>query len=178
MMNQATQMSNLEYGDIREWGTFSEYGFDNLSTEQVTEIFNKYFGKHLKYTSIKPYEKAQESVLVYFADGTILSITNFVRDMYVYINGKALENPKFGINVFWFRFAPGTIDNHVDNTAEINKYHLAKGFEPYAWAWDGKMDSLYENNRYNLGCTQSGRYCTKLIQMNGWKIPKDYPLKF
>ena len=34
-----------------------------------------------------------------------------------------------------------------------------------------------------LGCKKDAvsnerAYCTALIQMNGWKIPKDYPLRF
>jgi len=36
--------------------------------------------------------------------------------------------------------------------------------------------------RANIGCnkdaTNEAAYCTKVIQLNNWKIPKDYPFKF
>ena len=32
---------------------------------------------------------------------------------------------------------------------------------------------------YNMSmCKKDNKYCTKLIQMNNWKIPKDYPIRF
>jgi len=33
-------------------------------------------------------------------------------------------------------------------------------------------------NHSSFGCANGGAYCTKLIQMNNWKIPDDYPHKF
>lgn len=46
--------------------------------------------------------------------------------------------------------------------------------------WDGTEEMLRNNN--SLGCKEDvsieRAYCTALIQMNGWKIPKDYPLRF
>ena len=44
--------------------------------------------------------------------------------------------------------------------------------------WDGTRESLFKGE---YGCKKDTNrtrpYCTKLIQMNGWKIPKDYPLR-
>lgn len=44
--------------------------------------------------------------------------------------------------------------------------------------WDGTRESLFKGE---YGCkketSRTRPYCTKLIQMNGWKIPKDYPLR-
>lgn len=38
-------------------------------------------------------------------------------------------------------------------------------------------DYLMNNTIY--GCAKGrGVYCTKLIQLNGWKIPDDYPIEF
>ena len=59
-------------------------------------------------------------------------------------------------------------------------YDDLKGIEPYTKNWDGTIENLYNNSA--LGCkqevTNERAYCTKIIQMNGWKIPKDYPLRF
>lgn len=74
-----------------------------------------------------------------------------------------------------------------------NPYAYKHGMEPYIEVnnykdennnlipnWNGTRENLFVNPQ--LGCketvTNERAFCTKLIQMNGWKIPKDYPLKF
>ena len=49
---------------------------------------------------------------------------------------------------------------------------------------DGTMDGQFglKTSQY-FGCKEElprlpRAYCTALIMLNGWKIPKDYPLKF
>ena len=78
-----------------------------------------------------------------------------------------------GTKYFTFFFKP------YDNSS-INKYHFNKGVEPYKYEWDGTREMLLNDN--GIGCKQNvsneRAYCTALIQMNGWKIPKDYPLRF
>ena len=77
------------------------------------------------------------------------------------------------MNYFTFFFYPS-------GTQEANKYHYKKGVEPYKWNWDGTKEMLLNNN--GIGCkkqvSNERAYCAALIQMNGWKIPKDYPLRF
>ena len=63
-----------------------------------------------------------------------------------------------------------------------------KGVEPYVGSYFGGDNDLYTNATY--GCTgekvacdeysgsNKNKYCTKIIQMNGWKIPDDYPFRF
>ncbi len=48
--------------------------------------------------------------------------------------------------------------------------------EPYILNWNGMVEHLKTDAIWacKKGCTNCG-YCTKLIQLNGWKIPKDYP---
>lgn len=57
---------------------------------------------------------------------------------------------------------------------------IKKGVEPYMHGWDGTVEML--KNNPSLGCQQivsnERAYCAALIQHNGWKIPKDYPLRF
>lgn len=58
------------------------------------------------------------------------------------------------------------------------KYHYHKGLEPYLYRWDGNYNSLFTHSTY--GCksgNSGGAYCTAIIQMNGWKVPKNYPKK-
>ena len=46
--------------------------------------------------------------------------------------------------------------------------------------WDGTREDLL--NDPIVGCNENAEveraFCTKLIQMNNWKIPDDYPFKF
>lgn len=87
-----------------------------------------------------------------------------------YIDANALKTRKPGINWFAFRFNP-LLKNETNGTNIMKS-----NFEPYNYAWDGQRTTLFTNPTY--GCNNSGSYCTKLIQMNGWKVPKDYPFKF
>lgn len=80
-------------------------------------------------------------------------------------------NRAFGKCAFVFRFQPA-----LNDADEI--YHYNKGMEPYKYHWDGTEDNLLTDGNY--GCNSSNTnaaYCTALIQMNGWKIPDDYPFK-
>lgn len=51
----------------------------------------------------------------------------------------------------------------------------ASYIEPYILNWNGTVEHLKTGAIWacKKGCTNCG-YCTKLIQLNGWKIPKDY----
>lgn len=63
----------------------------------------------------------------------------------------------------------------VSKDSENFKYHKNGFLEPDKWRWDGEIETLYD------WCKQKGtlyaKYCTALIQVNGWEIPEDYPLK-
>ena len=68
------------------------------------------------------------------------------------------------------------------------------GIDAYVWSMNGPYDSEnncrvvnwpddedYQSflmNASHYGCAGKGHYCTALIKMNNWKIPKDYPVKF
>ena len=39
-------------------------------------------------------------------------------------------------------------------------------------------DTLLNDQLYGCGKSETNAYCTKIIQLNGWKIPDDYPIKF
>ena len=55
---------------------------------------------------------------------------------------------------------------------------LSQNFvEPYIFEWQGTREQLLDEGQSLVcykGCTYCA-YCTKLIQLNSWKIPKDYP---
>lgn len=176
VMNQAISMSVSEYGDVESWAPdCGTSGNITCDTDDAIEWFNTYIGKHLQITSIEEKENGK-GFYAYLNDGSILSVANYIYDMTYIINKKNIpkagETSKFGKYIFSFRFNPilGT-----GQTETNNKYTLKPTFEPYTWSWDGTQENLYEHSIY--GCKNgNGGFCTKLIQNNGWKIPKNYPI--
>lgn len=187
-MNQAVKMAEADYGDVSGWDKFEilyekDENGNNDTSKPIpnTEYFNKYFGPYLSPLKI---DYGKSSVLVYFQDGSMFSFGPmsmiFYPDVKYYEknvdeNGNITEKSKKdrGKTSFTFYFNPTT------NTTS-NKYHYGKGIEPYKPGWDGTEEKLRNDN--SVGCKESvsneRAYCTALIQMNGWKIPKDYPVRF
>ena len=88
-------------------------------------------------------------------------------DLVYYIDGDVTNNTSR--NKFVFQFLKATSDTDRD----LNSQNY---IEPYIYGWDGTRDGLFDKNHRGCykGCT-SCNLCTKLIQLNSWKIPSDYP---
>ena len=87
---------------------------------------------------------------------------------------KAIDNLIMGINAFAFRFMPKLVSTA---NPEQNKYGVKNTIEPFLYGWNGEIETLYSGDP-EYSCDVGGIFCTKIIQINGWKIPKDYPYKF
>ena len=188
-MNQAVQRAEVDYGDKTLWEKYEmiyekdEDGNDDKTKPIVnTAYFNKYFAPYIVATKME--EGANGGVIVYFPDGSVASFSSDA--IHFWPNGKDFNGYQrddetglikndmeaSGRKYFTFFFSP------TSNTT-ANKYHYAKGVEPYKYNWDGTEDML--RNYSSIGCKENvsneRAYCTALIQMNGWKIPKDYPIR-
>ena len=165
-INQAVTLAEAEYGD-------KEYWFVNYTTaEEVEKWFMTYLGKNLQ---ILRTDYNNKGFIMYFSVGSALKQMHggTSRDWLFYPQkaDKCIEKYGFltstqsdslGVCAFAFIFNPKV----------GMKYHEKKGFEPWKYGWDGNRDTLLN------GCKSSNRYfCTALIQMNNWEIPKDYPHK-
>ena len=192
-INQAIQMSESVNGDKRYWdylgygfGTDEEGKIDYTKSDDTMKWFEKYLKPYLKYTKLDTFNQRnqQGKLMVYFEDGSLLVFSgpgwsyfpeakNFKR----IIDEEGITSfdvSTSGKDSFAFMFAP-------NDNGGCKKYHYNKGVEPYTCNWDGTTEMLKTHPA--LGCSKeqssnSRAYCTKLIQLNGWKIPKDYPLKF
>jgi len=190
MINQAVQLSELDNGDKKSWDELlpcekdEEGNIISYDKSPAEEWYNKYLKGYLKVLKV---EKASDQICtikLYFADGSLATASG--ASWYFYPNAKDYQstlNEDKGVQViskedvgkthFTFFWKPS-------NTSEAGKYHYDKGLEPYLWGWDGNINTL--KNRSDIGCnvnaTNEGAFCTQLIKMNGWKIPKDYPFKF
>lgn len=176
MFNQAIEMSIAENGDMKYWyqdlPSFLTQGDDGQWTSEGLVWFNKYIGKYMPISKVSP--SPIRTPMFYLNDGSVFLFMNegTTRDYFFYTKdpGKCLK--QFGGNTsearkaavgkcaFAFIFDPTSFNEHKN-----------KGLEPYAYGWNGTTDELYQN------CKSDGGFCTKLIQINGWKIPKDYPHK-
>lgn len=173
VMNQAINASVAEYGDVESWAMdCGQSGSSTCSTDETIVWYNTYIGKHLQIASL---EKDKDVFRIYLNDGGILEVTNYIYDMGFYVNKKALLNKKAGVNHFAFRFNPVLVTGQEES---VNKYTVKPTFEPYTYSWDGTREKLLKNgNKY--GCAEEYHaFCAKLIQYEGWQIPKDYPLRF
>lgn len=182
-MNQAILRAEIDFGDKKDWGNIGDgYEKDENGNPDKTksiplEWFNTYMRPYLNLMDVKLASDGR--VLAYFPDGSLAAISSaaiiFYIDAKYYSeyendNGKFPDEMQSGTKCFLFAFWP---------SSENNKFHYNKGVEPYISSnWDGKRESLFTGE---YGCKKDTNrtrpYCTKLIQMNGWKIPKDYPLR-
>ena len=174
MVNQAIKLSEVEYGEHENWdmdcGTSMAL---SCTTEQAIEKFNTYIGKHLEIIEIKPNDE-DTAFFVYLKDGSILTVSNYLYDMSFYLNKKAVQNIKRGINHFSFRFnAKLPAGQDITNNKDFGKGM----FEPYSYRWDGTREQLVSGSNYSCDGALPV-FCAKLIQYDGWQIKDDYPLRF
>lgn len=170
--NQAIVMAEATYGDRKDW--FEEVGgFNEDGVPNKLLWMQKYF---FPYMNILRYEKDGFNTgaidghvpIYYLPNGSAFTSINggyINRDWVFWVGdpGKCkIKNStrNFGICAFHFFYSPNT-----------NSRYANKGLEPW---FDGNSEeellNSCKNNIYRYGCTA-------LIQINGWKIPKNYPYK-
>lgn len=184
-MNQAVIRAEVDFGDKKDWGAIGEgFAEDEEGNEDKSKSipliwFNTYMRPYLNLLDVKT--SSDGRVLAYFPDGSLAAISSSAIIFYVdakYYSeyetdsgSSAPDEMQSGTKCFLFAFWPSNED-------EQSQYHYNKGVEPYTHMWDGTRESLFKGE---YGCkketSRTRPYCTKLIQMNGWKIPKDYPLR-
>ena len=179
VMNQAINLTNAEYGDVTNW--IIDCGSSNSPTCSINEVenwFNSTIGKHIETLKTgKTKNKTDDILLIYLKDGSILGVTNYIYDMVFYVNSDAISNKQSGKNYFLFRFNPILLSHQNNEEAQKDlKYSLKPTFEPYSNYWNGTREQLIDGHSFS--CAQNHAFCAKLIQYDGWKISKDYPVKF
>lgn len=175
--NQAIQLAEVEYGDKKDWYMdtggvdLDEDGKPIESTAKIDIWFQKYFSK---FIVIKKKINVSGTTRYYLSDGSAFQFGN--DDMVnssrgvVFFTGNPEKCPQTGYGQckFYFLYMPTINDSEW-------KYHYNKGLEPFKWTWDGKQESAIRNCKKNG--SDNGKWCTLVIQLNGWKIPEDYPYK-
>lgn len=179
-MSQAQMRSIADNGEVDYWDWVDERGENN--NEILMLWFNKYWGKYLNNIKVidrkitKDNELIDGGITFILGDGSVANIAGFsggYLHVSYFTNYKTFQNETTvdGIDSFLFGFG----------AQYENKNKCLKRFNAYAC--DISDEDNLKNNTWG-GCypaqTVNGGhpYCTRLIELNGWKKPKDYPYKF
>ena len=128
--------------------------WDELTKTNAEEWYNKYLAKYLKSTKIETSvinNGRLQIVDIYFSDGSYLQFASDGPNFYPIASNKLKAKRQAGKDYFPFIYKNGAMIPY-ENADE----------EKYGCRADAQNPAL----------------CTKLIQENGWKIPKDYPFRF
>lgn len=177
IINQAVRLASEEYGDPSGWTKPAHQNYnENL------KYFNTYFAPFLKTSACKKVDIARNpgslacamldggGIIINYADCTdIIYVTD-----YAFITNADFE--KDTRRVFSFQLGKIASDGEVygKDTSKPNEDFVV----PYILNWDGTVEGLTKKGMYSCskdGYTKRPAFCTKLLQVNGWKFPADYP---
>ena len=165
-MNQALKLSSVQYGDFKDWQFPEDETYENLYS-----WYERYLKKNLKVMRDEQVSRPgldYPVIRLYFADGSVADIGWHGKDYRFCINEKEQQrkdsgDTQYGAGCFLFGFYPNTKSTNPC----IYEEYANKGIEPYL--------------HNTATCTSKDWYTqnpAKWIQMNGWKIPKDYESKY
>lgn len=166
MMNQTLRMSVAENGEPDGWITRNKM----YTYEENVEFLKTYISPYLKHYEYYDCGRisTQEPVCIKFNDGSLVKfkITRYGGDIFLYLDGNVNNTTQKN----FFAFQLGKYAESNVETISMPNY-----MTPYTFRWDGTREDLMMGS---FGCNLqnvSHAYCTKLIEMNSWKIPSDYP---
>lgn len=162
---QAVRMAEAEHGETSQWEKLRSVN----SGEECFEHYNKYIGKYLKTVAHK-----------ILPDGVAFSLSDGSGFFYYY-DLKYCVDFKKCLEVIDKSEANGTFAAK-NGTYVDGKNIFLFGFDgkPYAYEWDNTIDGLINGTqeRPTYGCAKEHHfYCAKLLEVNGWKVPNNYPIK-
>lgn len=182
VFNQAIRLSVAENGDVDTWDDYWSASGNTYKDGQAQDnetgvegAFELYLKPYMQIAYKKKINfRGMNQTLYIMPDGSAFAyrhldtrdITFFPKDPEKCI--KKRKTTGTGTCSFMFIF-------HPISESPNWKYHYNKGLEPYLYDWDGSKTHLKSGATYSYA--NSGYYCTAMIKNNGWKIPKDYPLK-
>ena len=171
MINQALKRSYVDNGEFAELPR-TEYTYnDNINW------LNRYIIPYISYMDIKncndPSQYRKNAVCIHLANGDLFEFaaSGDGADILYFPEGEWQNietnnhNPKriFAFQFFKKNFSTPSLSDSTDH------------IEAYSFKWDGTKSMLY--NDPERGCAKGKKkfYCTKILEQNGWKFPKDYP---
>ncbi len=175
--NQGIKLAEADFGDKMQWDVFKDGTAEDGELNSY-KWFMKYLAPYIKTVKITKTNEGQTAL--YLPNGSAVQFAAGLIEFYP--EAETFNKCKFSktktcrnaVDNFAFMYAPTKV-GYIG--------HYKQGVEPYTWNWNGEKSDLYTGHGYSstYGCNKDSTiafYCTKLIQMNGWKIPDDYPFKF
>ena len=178
--NQAVLLSVAQNGETKDWQ------FPSNTPEEIENWYNIYFKKYLNThrTGIESVD-GRNYFTIYFADGTAARLNYMGHDWYFCLNAKYLQdfNKWRGSQSFLCGFYPvaGALSNSPSYSM---KNFRNKGIEPYVKdiMTDETGNNMTDENGNFVHTTEKDLYSqkawSKIIQLNNWQIPKDYPVRY
>ena len=162
-MNQAIILSERENGDMHNWSR-TPWSGDGAPT------WDKYFDKYVVTVERKKTNDGRNTIFV-FPDGSglIIHSSDFfycTKADLIYKNDTNTSNPQCML----FGFYPNYSDDEKDCVVAT---YRNKGIEPYI---NGSVDCSKINDTKTL--CEYYHYYGRVLQINGWKFPKDCKVKF
>ena len=176
-MNQAILRSVVDNGEVKYW-TFAEAG----SWQSYEAFYNRYLKNYLKTlkADVSSVGSLANLFTLVFPDGSAAAIGYLGHNWYYCIKAKDLSHfaDKRGTGCFMFGFYPT-----LGGSAYSAKNFRNKTFEPYVNYVAEDENGVMKDDEGNTILTDETmlyqqKCYAKAIQLNGWKIPDDYPLKF
>lgn len=173
-MTQAIKLSEIDNDNFQNW----EYtiNLDKELTEPTKSFLTKYVLPYVKQYELSDNEQLKTGnsleefklVAVKFSDGSVAYFKNgSCLDVYYDINGKNPPN-KIGSDIYVFAMPMGSDYNHLKKAG--------KSF--IAWGSQTHSKEKYENYSFQINACKTDSYaCTRVLQINNWEYPKDYPWK-
>ena len=176
-MAQVQLRSIADHGEVEAWDWVPSGGESN--NQIGLDWYNKYFGQYLNDCKIidrkvlKDNELVDGGITVQLSDGSVFNISGFsggYLHFSYFTNYKTFmdETAVEGKDAFLFGFG-----------AQATARACLKRFNGYICHID--EDRLKNDSRggcYVKNPSNGNVYCTRLLQLNGWRVPKDYPFKF
>lgn len=178
IFNNALIQATIEHGAVDSWSIYKDKGASTLTEKEFTET---YLIPYIKV--LKPMKRTNLKNLGYknsfkLPNGNYHQFFTISRDMDVFF----LNNGTFVTTLYNGQKNGLIIDMDINGQNGPNMvgkdtfafYIDFNDKNPRVW---GFGITLYSPNTLKTNCASSGDYCSSLIQQNGWKIPKDYPVK-
>lgn len=162
---QAYNMSIVEYGDSAFDG--KREGFEANNPDSALEMFNKYYVPYIKFLKV---EKGEKGVFGYLTDGMVIYFLK-------------VGSPDSWASTYIIVCTDNKACENMDESNEDYR-KLVNGKNTFGFYTNGKVPTAQlrkkTHNQLIDGCKNqtSVESCTALIFDAGWKIPKDYPIRF
>ncbi len=168
-MNQALKLSEVQNSEYQYWDEISPIGYNS---DMMYSWYQRYLADYIKSNDV---EKTADGILVANTDGSAFGLYNSSSSKviphivfcpeykgckeFLKSNNNKIVGALDGKNTFLF---------YIDD-GKLNSYGLSANLTREQAKDSGGKQACSQTHK---------RYCALLIQMDGWQIADDYPVRF